>query len=164
MAQASAATLVKYTVTGGDRINASLTGKPGDPATGKKVAINRKQGNCLACHSLPAPKQQYHGAIGPDLRGVGGRYSEGELRLRIVNSKIVNPETFMPAFYRNDGLHRVMKKWVGKTVLSAQQVEDVVAYLVTLKEASFKDAFAGARKAGFPTFEWNNSIYTTKVR
>jgi L-cysteine S-thiosulfotransferase len=164
LAQASAATLVKYTVSDGDRINASLTGKPGDPVTGKKVAINRKQGNCLACHSLPAPKQQYHGAIGPDLRGVGSRYSEGELRLRIVNPKIVNSETFMPAFYRNDGLHRVQKKWVGKTILSAEQVEDLVAYLATLTEMSFKDAFSGAREAGQSVFKWNNTMYTTKLK
>lgn len=115
------------------QIKQSLTGQPGDPANGRKVAINRKQGNCLACHTMPVPEQQYHGEIGPDLNGVAGRLSEGELRLRVVNAKAAIPGSFMPAFYRTDGLHRVLKGFQGKTILTAQQVEDVVAYLKTLK-------------------------------
>ena len=112
---------------------------------------------------MPAPEQQYHGVIGPDLRGVAARYSEGELRLRIVNSKIINPDTFMPAFYRNTGLTRVLKKWKGKTILNEQQVEDVVAYMKTLKEISFNSAFAAARRLGKTTFEWRDKMYTTNV-
>ncbi len=132
-ATSQAAELVKFQVKGGESIPKSLTGKPGDPKAGRKIAINKKQGNCLACHVMPIPEQTFHGEVGPDLNGVGGRYSAGELRLRLVDPKIVNPDTIMPAFYKKDGLHRVMKKFVGKTILTAQQVEDIVAYLATLK-------------------------------
>ncbi len=124
--------MMKYMVIDG-AIAKSLTGKSGDPAKGRKVAINRKQGNCLACHVMPIPEQPFHGNAGPDLNGVASRLTEGEIRLRIVNPKVVNPDTFMPAFYRKDGLHRVMKKFQGKTILSAKQVEDLVAYTMTLK-------------------------------
>ncbi len=132
-AGAQAEELVKYQIVGGERIDESLTGQPGDPANGRKLAINRKQGNCLACHVLPIPEQPFHGDVGPDLSETGGNLSEGEIRLRIVDSKVLNPDTIMPAFYRNDGFERVLKKFQGKTMLSAQQVEDVVAYLMTLK-------------------------------
>ncbi|MEK9672584.1 MAG: sulfur oxidation c-type cytochrome SoxX [Rhodospirillaceae bacterium] len=124
---------IEYKVVDKSSIPASLTGKPGDPANGKKVVIDRKKGNCLACHVMPIPEQAYHGNIGPELNGVGKRYSAGELRLRIVNPKVINSETIMPAFYKNDGFHRVLKKFKGKTIISAQDVEDVVAYLMTLK-------------------------------
>ncbi len=129
----SAAGLVKYKIKG-DAIAASLTGKPGNAENGRKLAINRKKGNCLACHVMPIPEQAFHGDIGPDLTGVGSRYEEGELRLRIVDSKIVNEDTIMPAFYRDNGFNRVHKNFKGKSVLSAEEVEDIVAYLVTLKE------------------------------
>ena len=125
--------LVKYMVDDESSIAQSLTGKPGDAAAGREAAINRKQGNCLACHVMPIPEQPFHGEIGPDLAGIASRYSEGELRLRIVDSKIINPDSFMPAFYKNDGFHRVLKKFQGKSILSAEQVEDIVAYLMTLK-------------------------------
>lgn len=125
--------LVKYTVNGGTSIPQSLTGKPGDPAAGREVAINRRQGNCLACHEMPIPEQPFHGEVGPDLNGVASRYTEGELRLRVVDPKAINPDTIMPSFYKADGFHRVMKNFQGKTVLTAQQVEDVIAYLMTLK-------------------------------
>lgn len=131
-AAAEAKAMVKYKVVG-ESIPKSLTGKKGDPKKGRKAAINRKLGNCLACHKLPV-SQPYQGAIGPDLHGVASRLKEGEIRLRLVNSKILNPETIMPAFYRTKGFHRVLKKWQGKTLLSAQQLEDIVAYLMTLKE------------------------------
>ncbi len=129
---AGAAELVKYTVKDG-AIAQSLTGKKGNPAKGRKAAIHRKKGNCLACHKMPVPEQLFHGNVGPDLAKVGERYSEGELRLRLVNSKAINEDTTMPAFYRTAGLHRVMKQWKGKTILSASEVEDIVAYLVTLR-------------------------------
>ncbi len=127
------ASLVKFEITKGESIVQSLTGQPGDPVKGRAVAVHRKKGNCLACHGMPAPEQQFHGNIGPDLAGVASRYSSGELRLRLVDATIINEDTIMPAFYRNAGLHRVLKKFKGKTVLSAQEVEDVLAYLMTLK-------------------------------
>ena len=125
--------LVKYEIAGGERIDKSLTGQPGDPANGRKLAIDRKLGNCLACHVLPIAEQPFHGDVGPDLSETGGNLSEGELRLRVVDSKVLNPDTIMPAFYRNAGFERVLKNFQGKTMLSAQQVEDVVAYLMTLE-------------------------------
>lgn len=129
----SAAGLVKYEVKD-DAIAVSLTGKAGNAENGRKLAINRKKGNCLACHVMPIPEQAFHGDIGPDLTGVGSRYNEGELRLRVVDSKIINEDTIMPAFYRDSGFNRVHKNFKGKSVLSAEEVEDIVAYLVTLKE------------------------------
>lgn len=115
-------------------IPASLTGAAGDPANGKKVAIHRKKGNCLACHSLPIPEEQFHGEVGPDLAGVASRYSAGEIRARVVDPKMANPDTIMPSFHKWDGLHRVIDKFRDKTILSAEEVEDVVAYLMTLTE------------------------------
>ena len=122
-----------YVVKDGTSIEASLTGKPGDAAKGRKLAISRKKGNCLACHVMPIPEQPYHGKIGTDLNGAGSRYTEGELRLRIVNSKVLNRDTIMPAFHKWKGLHRVLKKFRGKTILTAEDVEDVIAYVMTLK-------------------------------
>jgi sulfur-oxidizing protein SoxX len=113
-------------------IPASLTGKPGDAANGQKVVINRKKGNCLACHMMPIPKEEFHGQVGPNLDGVAERLDEAQLRMRLVDPKVVNSGTMMPSFYRND-LHRVSKAFVGKTILEAQEIEDVVAYLMTLK-------------------------------
>ena len=109
---------------------APLTTEPGDPAKGRNIV--RKQGLCLSCHVMPIPEEPDHGDIGPDLAGIGSRYQPAELRLRIVDPKILNAETPMPSFYKKD-LNRVMKSWEGKTILTAQEVEDVVAYLMTLK-------------------------------
>ncbi|UCH73278.1 MAG: sulfur oxidation c-type cytochrome SoxX [Rhodospirillales bacterium] len=126
--------LVKFSIKDNNSIPTSLTGQAGDAENGLNVAIHRQKGNCLACHVMPIPDQPFHGAVGPDLTGVGSRYDVGELRLRVVNSKYVNPDTIMPAFYAVDGLHRVLDKFQGKPMLTAQEVEDVVAYLATLKE------------------------------
>jgi sulfur-oxidizing protein SoxX len=115
-----------------DTIPVSLTGVPGDPIKGKKLSVNRKKGNCLACHSMPIPEQQFHGEVGPNLSGVGSRMTEAELRLRLVNSKALNPDTIMPAFHKV-ALNRVLKKFKGKTILGAQEIEDIIAYISTLK-------------------------------
>ncbi len=117
----------------GDGIPKSLTGKAGDAKKGRSTAIHRKKGNCLACHTMPAPEQADHGNIGPTLAGVGSRYNLAQLRLRLVDPKTANPDTIMPSFYKKTGFHRVQKKWQGKTIISAQDVEDILAYLVTLK-------------------------------
>lgn len=110
---------------------APLTDKPGDPVNGKKVA--RTTGLCLSCHTLPIPEEADHGDVAPDLAGVGARLQAAEIRMRVVDPKVVNPDTLMPSFYKKEGLHMVAKNWEGKTILTAQEVEDVVAYLGTLK-------------------------------
>jgi sulfur-oxidizing protein SoxX len=125
--------LVKYEVVDYG-VATSLTGKSGDAAKGVKAFTNRKQGNCLACHQVTAlSAQPFHGEIGPPLDGVAERYNEAQLRMQVINAKVINPDTIMPAFYRADGLHMVSKKFKGKPILTAEQVEDIVAYLKTLK-------------------------------
>jgi len=114
----------------------SLTGAPGDPEAGAEVFANRKLGNCLACHAnTDMSDQAFHGEVGPALDGVGSRWGEAELRAILVNSKeVFGDETIMPGFYRTSGLSRVAEKFAGKPILSGQQVEDVLAYLMTLKD------------------------------
>jgi L-cysteine S-thiosulfotransferase len=124
--------LVPYRIEEG-AVPRSLTGKPGDPATGKQIVADRGVGNCLSCHAMPMPEQADYGNIGPDLAGVGGRLSEEQIRLRVINPKLTNPATAMPAFYRVEGLVQVAEPFAGKPILTAEQVEDVVAYLTTLK-------------------------------
>lgn len=113
-------------------IPASLTGKAGDPVKGKKLAISRTKGNCLACHVMPIPEEQFHGEVGPNLSGVASYMTEAEMRMRIVNPKIINPDTIMPAFLKV-ATNRVLKEFQGKTIISDQDVEDILAYLMTLK-------------------------------
>jgi sulfur-oxidizing protein SoxX len=110
-----------------------LTDQPGDPERGRRIVLDRDGGDCLICHAMPLPQRQFHGTVGPPLDGIGGRYSAGELRLRLVDPKAFNPETIMPAYYKVEGLHRVLERYRGKPMLTAQQVEDVVAYLLTLR-------------------------------
>ncbi len=116
-------------------VGATLTAQAGDPAVGRKVFMNRKLGNCLACHANEdMSDQSFHGEVGPALDGVADRWEEAELRGIVVNSKMMFEGTIMPAFYKDGGFERNLKKFQGKSILSAQQVEDVVAYLLTLKE------------------------------
>ena len=116
-------------------IAVSLTGQAGNAEEGAKVFMNRKQGNCLACHmNADMAEQPFHGEVGPPLDGVADRWSEAELRGIVTNSKEMFPDTIMPAFYRDAGFARPLEKFEGKSILTAQQVEDVVAYLLTLKE------------------------------
>jgi sulfur-oxidizing protein SoxX len=112
----------------------SLTGTKGDPARGRAIVANRQVGLCLLCHSGPFPEERFQGNLAPDLRGAGARWSEAQLRLRIVDSSRINPNTIMPAYHRTDGLTRVAPAWRDKPVLSAAQIEDVVAFLLTLRE------------------------------
>lgn len=133
-ASAGAEEQAAFKIVDGTSIPKALTAGAGDPDNGRAVAINRKRGNCLACHILPIPEQPFHGKVGPDLSEIASTSNAGEMRLRIVNPKVLNPDTIMPAFYRSDGLNRVAKKFQGKTILTAQEVEDVVAYLMTLKK------------------------------
>lgn len=116
----------------GDAIPASLTGRPGDPQRGREIVGDRRRGLCLLCHGGPFPEPHLQGELAPDLRGVGARLTEGQLRLRLVDIKLVNPASLMPAYYRTEGLHRVGPAWRGRPALSAEEIEDVVAYLAAL--------------------------------
>ena len=132
-ATSAAAQLRPYKVAG-DAIPMSLTGKPGDPARGRTIVANRTVGLCLLCHSGPIPEERFQGTLAPSLAGAGARSTPGQLRLRLVDAARLNPDTIMPPYYRLDGLTRVAKNFQGKTILTAQQIEDVVAYLATLKD------------------------------
>ncbi|MEM8576674.1 MAG: sulfur oxidation c-type cytochrome SoxX [Pseudomonadota bacterium] len=115
-------------------VSASLTGVAGDADSGRKIFANRKQGNCLACHVNPdMPEESFHGEVGPPMDGVAERWSVAELRGIVSNSKQMFPGTIMPAFYVDAGYNRPLDDFTGKSILTAQQVEDVVAYLTTLK-------------------------------
>ena len=116
-----------------DSIPASLTGAKGDPARGRAIVANRQVGLCLLCHSGPIPEERFQGNLAPDLTPVGARLSEGQIRQRIVDPTKVNPQSIMPAYYKSEGLVRVAPAYRGKTVLTAEQIEDIVAYLLTLK-------------------------------
>ena len=118
----------------GDAIPAPLTGAKGDPARGRAIVANRQAGLCLLCHTGPFPEEKFQGTLAPDLAGAGTRWSEGELRLRIVDAGRLNPATIMPPYYRVQGLTRVAPAFAGKPLLSAEQIEDVVAYLATLRD------------------------------
>jgi L-cysteine S-thiosulfotransferase len=124
--------LVGYRIING-AIPEPLTDQPGDAERGRRIVLDREGGDCVICHAMPLPQRQFHGTIGPPLDGVGGRYPAGELRLRLVDSKALNPDTIMPAYYRVEGLHRVDERYRGKPILTVQQIEDVVAYLLTLQ-------------------------------
>jgi sulfur-oxidizing protein SoxX len=122
-----------YTVVD-DAIPASLTGAKGDAARGRAIVANRQVGLCLLCHSGPIPEERLQGTLAPDLQGAGGRWSEGQLRLRLVDAARLNPDTIMPPYYRVDGLNRVAPSFRGRPVLTAEQIEDVIAFLATLRE------------------------------
>jgi len=115
-----------------DSIPASLTGAKGDAARGRGIVANRQVGLCLLCHSGPFPEERFQGDLAPDLRN-SARLTEGQIRQRIVDPTQVNPQSIMPAYYRSEGLTRVAPAYRGKTVLTPEQIEDVVAYLITLK-------------------------------
>ncbi len=115
-----------------DEIPAPLTGAKGDPVRGRALVANRQLGLCLLCHSGPFPEERFQGNLAPDLRGAA-RLSEGQIRLHLVDSRRVNPDSIMPAYYRSEGLTRVAPALRGKTILTAEQIEDIVAFLLTLK-------------------------------
>ena len=129
---AGAQALQPYAVVG-DAIPDSLTGAAGDAARGRAILVERSS-TCILCHSGPFPEQKFQGDLAPDLSGSGSRSSEGQLRLRLVDAARLNAATIMPSYYRVDGLDRVGTLWRGKPILSAEQIEDIVAYLVTLRE------------------------------
>src|SRR4029077_18426521 len=118
----------------GNAIPAPLTEAKGDPERGRAIVANRQVGLCLLCHSGPFPQEKSQGTLAPDLKGAGSRSDEGQLRLRIVDASRLNPQTIMPPYYRTEGLVRVSPPFAGKPILSAEQIEDVVAYLATLRD------------------------------
>lgn len=130
---ASAEELRSYQIVG-DAVPSSLTGTPGDAARGRSIVVNRTVGLCLLCHSGPFPEERFQGNLAPDLKGAGARWSAAALRLRIVDSHKLNADTIMPAYYALDGLNRVAPAYRGKPILTAEQIEDVVAFLVTLRD------------------------------
>src|SRR5215472_1218501 len=122
-----------YTIVS-DAIATSLTGTPGDPARGRGIVADRQMGFCLLCHSGPFPDERFQGNLAPNLAGAGRRWTEGQLRLRIVDASRINPSTIMPSYYRVAGLERVAAAFRGRPILTAEQIEDVVAFLKTLRE------------------------------
>jgi L-cysteine S-thiosulfotransferase len=116
-----------------DGLPQPLTGQPGDALRGRAIVASRQSGLCLLCHRAPIAEVALQGNLSTDLAGAGARWSAAQLRLRVVNAKRLNPDTIMPAYHRVQGLNQVGQAWEGKPILNAQQVEDVVAYLGSLK-------------------------------
>jgi sulfur-oxidizing protein SoxX len=129
---AGAQALQPYTIVG-DAIPEPLTHARGDATRGRALVVERSS-TCILCHSGPFPEQKFQGDLAPDLSGSGSRWSEGQLRLRLVDASRLNAATTMPSYYRVDGLNRVGTPWRGKPILSAGQIEDMVAYLGSLRE------------------------------
>lgn len=116
-----------------DGIPEPLGGVPGDVTRGRALIVAREAANCVLCHAIPDPGVRFSGDLGPSLAGVGGRFTASQLRLRVADNLRVQPGTIMPSYYKIDGLDRVAPAYRGKPILSAAEVEDVVAYLTTLR-------------------------------
>jgi len=125
--------LVHYHIIDGT-IPESLTAQPGDPERGRRIVLDRDGGDCTICHAMPLPQREFHGTVGPPLDGIGHRATPGALRLRLVDPKAFNTETIMPAYYKVAGLHRVLDRYRARPILTAQQIEDIIAYLLTLTD------------------------------
>jgi L-cysteine S-thiosulfotransferase len=131
--RARAQQLLPYVIVG-DAIPAPLTGGTGDAARGRAIVVDRQKGLCLLCHSGPFPEERFQGNLAPNLQGAGSRWSAGQLRLRLVDSRKLDPGTIMPPYYVIDGLDRVAPAYRGKPILAAEEIEDVVAFLATLRD------------------------------
>lgn len=124
--------LVSFEVVG-DAVPQALGGLVGDPQRGKAIVLDRRQGNCLICHTFPIEGEPFQGELGPAMKDVGKRLSEGQIRLRLIDPMRLNPKSLMPAYYKVEGLHEVAPEYRDKPVLNAQEIEDVTAYLASLK-------------------------------
>jgi L-cysteine S-thiosulfotransferase len=118
----------------GDAVPAPLTGRPGDAARGAALIADRQKSLCVLCHTGPFPDPHLQGDLGPTLSGIGGRLTDAQIRLRLIDMKALNPDSIMPSYHRPSGAERVAAAWRGKPILEAGEVEDLVAYLVTLKD------------------------------
>jgi sulfur-oxidizing protein SoxX len=116
-----------------DAVPGSLTGKPGDASNGRAVVLGRQSGFCLLCHSGPFPEERHQGNLAPDLRHSVSGLSAAQIRLRLIDPSRTNPDTIMPAYFRSDHLVRVAERYQGRSILSAQEIEDVLAFLLTLR-------------------------------
>lgn len=117
----------------GDGVPEPLAREPGDAARGRALLVARESANCVLCHAVPDPAMRFAGNVGPSLAGVGARLNASQLRLRIADNLRLKPDTGMPSYYKLDGLDRVAPQYRGKTILSAGEIEDVIAYLGTLQ-------------------------------
>lgn len=133
LAGPASAQVSNYMVTG-DAINAPLDGHVGKAERGKAIVKNRETANCLICHTIPDPHERFMGDVGPPLAGVALRLSVAQIRLRLVDPTRVNPSAVMPAYHRVGGLAHVDARYADRPVLTAREIEDVVAYLATLRE------------------------------
>ena len=129
-----AALLVISGSAGAEGIPSPLVPGTPDFENGRKIVADRRKGLCLLCHSGPFPEERFQGNLAPSLAGAGSRNSEAMMRARIVNSRAINPVSLMPAYFHAEGLNRVGEAWQGRTILTPNEVEDVVAFLMTLKE------------------------------
>ena len=116
----------------GDSIFESLSSEPGNPARGRAIVTSRQTGLCLLCHSGPFPEERFQGNLAPELKASVARLNAPQLRARIVNAAHFNSQTIMPAYYQTSNLNRVAPKFAGQTILTGQEIEDVVAFLMTL--------------------------------
>ncbi|WNJ90789.1 sulfur oxidation c-type cytochrome SoxX [Bosea sp. 685] len=128
----TASALEPYAIVG-DAIPRPIGGLAGNPARGNAVLRDRERGNCLICHQGADPSEPFQGTIGPSLAGVGSRLDAGQIRLRLVDASTLNPQTVMPPYFRTEDLHDVAPSYRGKPALSAQEIEDVVSYLASLR-------------------------------
>lgn len=132
-AQQQGNALIPFEIVG-DAVPEALGGLNGDAKSGEAVIRDRRSGNCMICHKFPIEGETFQGELGPEMDRVGSRLSSGQIRLRLIDQSRVNPETIMPPYYRVDGLTNVAAEYQGEPALTPQQIEDVVAYLISLTE------------------------------
>ena len=133
LASSGLATAQSFVKIVGSGVPESLTGSPGDATRGRALVLDRST-TCILCHSGPFPETRFQGDLAPDLSGAGNRWTASQLRLRLVDAAHFNPDTIMPSYYRNDGLVRVGRNFAGKPILSAAEIEDIVAFLAALRD------------------------------
>ena len=129
---ALSAPLITESMLEDDRVPAPLEGAIGSALRGEEAFVDRDAGHCVLCHQVDGLDAPFQGDVGPTLTGIGAIYSEAELRLRVAQIRRVYPDSIMPEYYRVEGLHQVGQEWRGEPALSAQQIEDIVAFLATL--------------------------------